>query len=218
MFSDFTLNWAIAPTDFSNGSIYSYFIFFTFVPMEKQVILDDQHVQLTMNRLAYQLIENHSDFSSTVLIGLQPRGIHVLERLKTILEEITQHSVTCGQLDITFYRDDFRRREKPLIPSATNIDFSIENKKVVLIDDVLYTGRTIRSGLDALLAFGRPTCVELLVLIDRRFQRDLPIQADYIGKAVDTLNSERVSVEWKESEGADKVMLFTPELNGTVKR
>ncbi|MBI3238584.1 MAG: bifunctional pyr operon transcriptional regulator/uracil phosphoribosyltransferase PyrR [Flavobacteriia bacterium] len=186
--------------------------------MEKQVILDDQHVQLTMNRLAYQLIENHSDFSSTVLIGLQPRGIHVLQRLKTILEEITQHSVTCGQLDITFYRDDFRRREKPLIPSATNIDFSIENKKVVLIDDVLYTGRTIRSGLDALLAFGRPTCVELLVLIDRRFQRDLPIQADYIGKAVDTLNSERVSVEWKESEGADKVMLFTPELNGTVKR
>jgi pyrimidine operon attenuation protein/uracil phosphoribosyltransferase len=194
------------------------FYFFTFVPMEKQVILDDQHVQLTMNRLAYQLIENHSDFASTVLIGLQPRGIHVLERLKTILEEITQHSVTCGQLDITFYRDDFRRREKPLIPSATNIDFSIENKKVVLIDDVLYTGRTIRSGLDALLAFGRPTCVELLVLIDRRFQRDLPIQADYIGKAVDTLNSERVSVEWKESEGADKVMLFTPELNGTVKR
>jgi pyrimidine operon attenuation protein/uracil phosphoribosyltransferase len=192
--------------------------FFNFVAMEKQVILDDQHVQLTMNRLAYQLIENHSDFSSTVLIGLQPRGIHVLQRLKTILEEITQHSVTCGQLDITFYRDDFRRREKPLIPSATNIDFSIENKKVVLIDDVLYTGRTIRSGLDALLAFGRPTCVELLVLIDRRFQRDLPIQADYIGKAVDTLNSERVSVEWKESEGADKVMLFTPELNGTVKR
>lgn len=192
--------------------------FYTFVAMEKQVILDDQLVQLTMNRLAYQLIENHDDFSSTVLIGLQPRGIHVLQRLKTILESITQHPVTCGQLDITFYRDDFRRRERPLIPSATNIDFSIENKRVVLIDDVLYTGRTIRSGLDALLAFGRPTCVELLVLIDRRFQRDLPIQADYVGKAVDTLNSERVSVEWKESEGADKVMLFTPEVNGTVKR
>ena len=186
--------------------------------MEKQVILDDQQVQLTMNRLAYQLIENHNDFSSTVLIGLQPRGIHVLGRLKSILEEITQHPITCGQLDITFYRDDFRRRERPLIPSATNIDFSIENKKVVLIDDVLYTGRTIRSGLDALLAFGRPNCVELLVLIDRRFKRDLPIQADYIGTAVDTLNSERVSVEWIESEGADKVMLFTPEVNGTVKR
>jgi pyrimidine operon attenuation protein/uracil phosphoribosyltransferase len=125
--------------------------------MEKQVILDDQQVQLTMNRLAYQLIENHDDFSSTVLIGLQPRGIHVLQRLKEILETITQQSVTCGQLDITFYRDDFRRREKPLIPNVTNIDFSIENKKVVLVDDVLYTGRTIRSGLDAMLAFGRPT-------------------------------------------------------------
>lgn len=164
-----------------------------------------------MNRLAYQLIENHDDFANTVLIGLQPRGIHVLERLKTILENITGHQITCGQLDITFYRDDFRRREKPLIPSATNIDFSIEGKKVVLMDDVLYTGRTIRSGLDALLAFGRPVCVELLVLIDRRFQRDLPIQADYVGQAVDTLNSERVSVEWKQIEGADKIVLFTPK-------
>lgn len=193
-------------------------VFCNFVPMEKQVILDDQQVQLTMNRLAYQIIENHTDFSSTVLIGLQPRGIQVLQRLKTILESVTGNEVTCGQLDITFYRDDFRRRERPIIPSATNIDFSIENKKVVLIDDVLYTGRTIRSGLDALLAFGRPTCVELLVLIDRRFQRDLPIQADYVGKAVDTLNSERVSVEWIETEGADKVLLFTPEANGTIKR
>lgn len=186
--------------------------------MEKQVILDDQQVQLTMNRLAYQLIENHNDFSSTVLIGLQPRGIQVLTRLKEILESITGHTVTCGQLDITFYRDDFRRTEKPLIPSVTNIDFSIENKKVVLVDDVLYTGRTIRSGLDALLAFGRPTCVELLVLIDRRFHRDLPIQADYSGKAVDTLNHERVLVEWKESEGKDNVILYTPDGNETAKR
>jgi pyrimidine operon attenuation protein / uracil phosphoribosyltransferase len=179
--------------------------------MEKQVILDDQQVQLTMNRLAYQLIENHDNFANTVLIGLQPRGIHVLERLKVILEKITGQQIVCGQLDITFYRDDFRRREKPLIPSATNIDFTIEGKRVVLIDDVLYTGRTIRSGLDALLAFGRPICVELLVLIDRRFQRDLPIQADYVGQAVDTLNSERVSVEWKQMEGADKIVLFTPK-------
>jgi pyrimidine operon attenuation protein/uracil phosphoribosyltransferase len=179
--------------------------------MEKQVILDDQQVQLTMNRLAYQLIENHDQFSSTVLIGLQPRGIHVLERLKRILESVLGHSVTCGQLDITFYRDDFRRREKPIIPSATNIDFTIEGKNVVLIDDVLYTGRTIRSGLDALLAFGRPNSVELLVLVDRRFQRDLPIQADYVGKSVDTLDTERVSVEWSQIEGSDKVVLFTPK-------
>lgn len=189
-----------------------------FVAMEKQVILNEHQVQLTMNRLAYQLIENHPDLSSTVFIGLQPRGIHVLVRLKQILEDITGQPITCGNLDITFYRDDFRRREKPLIPSTTNIDFSIEGKQVVMVDDVLYTGRTIRSGLDALLAFGRPKSVELLVLVDRRFQRDLPIQADYIGQAVDTLNSERVSVEWKEIEGTDKIILFTPEVNGTAQR
>ncbi len=185
--------------------------FAKFVSMEKQVILDEQQVQLTMNRLAYQLIENHDNFSNTVLIGLQPRGIFVLERLKEILENVRGEKVTCGQLDITFYRDDFRRREKPLIPSTTNIDFTIEGKNVVLIDDVLYTGRTIRSGLDALMAFGRPLRVELMVLIDRRFQRDLPIQADYVGKAVDTLDSERVTVEWKSSEGKDKIVLYTPE-------
>lgn len=138
----------------------------------------------------------------------------MLARLKSQLESILGTTVVCGNLDITFYRDDFRRRERPIIPSATNIDFVIEGKQVVLIDDVLFTGRTIRSGLDALLAFGRPKKVELLALIDRRFNRDLPIQADYVGKSVDTLSSERVSVEWKEIEGEDKVVLFTPDANG----
>lgn len=182
--------------------------------MEKQVILNSKHFELTLNRLCYQLIESHNDFSNSVLIGLQPRGVKVLDRLKTMLENITGNSIACGTLDITFYRDDFRRRERPPIPSATNIDFSIENKRVVLIDDVLYTGRTIRSGLDALLAFGRPSEVELLTLVDRRFKRHLPIQADYVGKTVDTLISERVSVEWKEIEGEDKVVLYTPNNNG----
>ena len=181
--------------------------------MEKQVILNAKHLELTLKRLSHELIESHNDFSDTVLVGLQPRGIHVVSKLKTILEEILGKTIVCGNLDITFYRDDFRRRERPLIPSITNIDFSIENKKVVLIDDVLYTGRTIRSGLDALLTFGRPSKVELLVIIDRRFKRDLPIQADYIGKTVDTLVSERVSVEWQETEGEDKVVLFTKESN-----
>jgi pyrimidine operon attenuation protein/uracil phosphoribosyltransferase len=178
--------------------------------MERQVILNEKQVDLTLRRLCYQLIETHNDFSNTVLIGFQPRGIHVLERLKNRLESILNHTVICGNLDITFYRDDIRRRERPIIPSVTNIDFDIENKNVVLIDDVLYTGRTIRSGLDALLAFGRPKKVELLTLIDRRFQRDLPIQADYVGFTVDTLASEKVSVEWEEIEGKDQVFLFTP--------
>jgi len=181
--------------------------------MEKQIILNTRHFELTLNRLCYELIETHNDFSETVLIGLQPRGVNVVSRLKKQLEAILGKEIICGNLDITFYRDDFRRRETPLIPSATNIDFVIENKKVVLIDDVLYTGRTIRSGLDALLAYGRPKKVELLTLIDRRFRRDLPIQADYVGKAVDTLISERVSVEWKEIEGEDKIVLYTPDTN-----
>lgn len=182
--------------------------------METQVILNSKHFELTINRLCYQLIEIHNDFSDTVLIGLQPRGINLLTRVKSRLEEILGKEVVCGNLDITFYRDDFRRRETPLIPSATNIDFDIENKNVVLMDDVLYTGRTIRAGLDALLAFGRPKKVELLTMIDRRFRRDLPISADYVGKTVDTLISERVSVEWTEIEGEDKVVLFTPDANG----
>ena len=179
--------------------------------MEKQVILNAKHLELTLKRLCHELIETHNDFSETVIIGLQPRGIHVVQRVKEQLENILDKELTCGSLDITFYRDDFRRRETPLIPSVTNIDFSIENKNIVLVDDVLFTGRTIRSGLDALLSFGRPKSVELLVLVDRRFRRDLPIDANYVGKAVDTLLSERVSVEWTEIEGQDKVVLYSKE-------
>lgn len=182
--------------------------------MERQVVLNSTHFELTIDRLCYQLIESHNNFENTVLIGLQPRGVNVVTRLKSTLEKILGVEITCGNLDVTFHRDDFRRRETPLIPSVTNIDFSIENKNVVLVDDVLFTGRTIRSGLDALLAFGRPSKVELLSFVDRRFKRDLPIQSDYVGITVDTLKSERVSVEWKEIEGEDKVILYTPESNG----
>ena len=181
--------------------------------MEKQVILNSKHLELTLKRLSHELIESHNNFSDTVLVGLQPRGIYVVSQLKKQLEIILKKEIVCGNLDITFFRDDFRRREKPLIPSITNIDFSLENKKVVLVDDVLYTGRTIRAGLDALLTFGRPSKVELLVLIDRRFRRDLPIQADYVGKMVDSLISERVSVEWQEIEGEDKIVLYTKDSN-----
>mgnify|MGYP000621808027 CR=1 FL=1 len=176
--------------------------------MEKQVILNPTHLDLTLKRLSHELIESHNDFSDTVLVGLQPRGIHVVTRLKSYLESILGKEVQCGNLDITFYRDDFRRREKPMIPSITNIDFSIENKRVILVDDVLYTGRTIRSGLDALLTFGRPSKVELLVLIDRRYSRDLPIQPDYRGRQVDAINDEKVKVCWNEQDGEDAVYLI----------
>jgi pyrimidine operon attenuation protein/uracil phosphoribosyltransferase len=176
--------------------------------MEKQVILNAKHLELTLKRLSHELIESHNDFSDTVLVGLQPRGIHVVTRLKEILEEILGKKIVCGNLDITFYRDDFRRRERPLIPSITNIDFSIENKKVVLIDDVLYTGRTLRAALDALHAFGRPQRTELLVLIDRRFRRELPIQPDYVGRHVDALDTEKVRLDWSPQGELESVSLI----------
>ena len=146
---------------------------------------------------------------------MQPRGIFLAQRIVTRIKEITKiQNLELGKLDITFYRDDFRTGNTLLRANETDIEFSLEHKRIVLVDDVLYTGRTIRSGLDALLAYGRTKKVELLTLIDRRFRRDLPIQADYVGKTVDTLVSERVSVEWKEIEGEDKIVLYTPEING----
>ncbi|MBX7093718.1 MAG: bifunctional pyr operon transcriptional regulator/uracil phosphoribosyltransferase PyrR [Flavobacteriales bacterium] len=181
--------------------------------MKPNEIVNSQLFSLLINRLCFQLIENHGDFSDSVIIGLQPRGIYLANRIKHRLEEITGTQIQTGALDITFYRDDFRRRDIPLLPSVTNIDFIIEGKKVILVDDVLYTGRTVRSGLDALIAYGRPKKVELLTLIDRRFTRQIPIQADYVGKWVDSLHSERVSVEWAETEGADKVILYTEKEN-----
>jgi pyrimidine operon attenuation protein/uracil phosphoribosyltransferase len=141
---------------------------------------------------------------------LQPNGVFLVNRLKKELEKIINKVVKTGALDITFFRDDFRRKEKPLIPSVTNIDFSLENKIVVLVDDVFFTGRTVRSGLDAIMTFGRPKSVEFLTLIERRFTQHLPIKADYIGQSIDTINEEKVSVRWKEEHGKDQILLYSP--------
>ena len=187
--------------------------------MAQKTLLNQRDCAVTLSRLCHQLNEVHVPWNRTVLVGLQPRGSKLLKALVHQLEsEFGTGPIEHGLLDITFHRDDFRRRETPLLPSITNIDFSIENKRIILIDDVLFTGRTIRAGLDALLTFGRPSQVQLLALIDRRFSRDLPIQADYIGKTVDTLTSERVAVEWKEIEGQDQVLLFTKEGNEAAQR
>ncbi|HSH66751.1 MAG TPA: bifunctional pyr operon transcriptional regulator/uracil phosphoribosyltransferase PyrR [Bacteroidia bacterium] len=176
--------------------------------MKPRIILDSKHIEITVTRLCYQLIEVHNDFSNSVIIGLQPRGIYLSQRIHKKLSDILRSkNIQCGSLDITFYRDDFRQKE--LIPNATELDFIIEDKNVILVDDVLYTGRTIRAGLDAMLAFGRPKDVELLVLIDRRLSRHLPIQAKYIGKTIDSIASEKVKVDWKETDGADKVTLLS---------
>jgi len=171
-----------------------------------KTILNEQQISLTIRRLARQVLENHLDLTDTVIIGLQPRGLYLSDK---IAEELTRNLagkvINYGILDITFYRDDVRREIK--VPNKTNIHFSIENKNVVLIDDVLYTGRTIRAALDALLDFGRPAKVELCVLIDRRFSRQLPIQPDYTGKVIDALLSQKVKVLWKEKDAATEVII-----------
>lgn len=171
-----------------------------------KTVLSQQQIVLTIKRLANQLIENHIDFSNTVLIGIQPRGISLSDRVVEELRKEALESLLYGKLDITFYRDDLRKGIH--MPNHTDIPFSIEGKNVVLLDDVLYTGRTIRAALDALMDFGRPNKVELLVLIDRRYSRQLPIQPDYVGKSIDSIISQKVRVIWKEKEGKDEVILM----------
>ena len=179
---------------------------------ENKVIINKTKFNIIVERLSHQLIENHGDFNHTVLIGVQPRGTHLSNRIhKKLSSLIANTEIKVGNLDITFYRDDFRRRKDPLEPQAIDIDFSIEDKHVVLIDDVLYTGRSVRSAMDALLVFGRPKSVELTVFIDRRFSRHLPIQPNYVGQKVDTIASEKVIVEWEETSGQDRVILINTE-------
>ncbi len=164
-------------------------------------------MSLTIKRLANQLLENHLSKETLFLIGLQPRGIFLSERIVSeIKKENRSIQLNYGKLDITFYRDDIRKELH--VPNKTEIDFSIEGRKVVLVDDVLYTGRTIRAALDALMDFGRPERVELLVLIDRRYSRQLPIQPDYTGKSIDSIISQKVKVMWQEKDGKDEVILI----------
>lgn len=177
--------------------------------MNQKVLLTSKEVNIILHRLACQLIEKHLDFSDTILIGIQPRGTFLAGRLKDLLEKEYQvPNIALGYLDITFFRDDFRRTNKPLEANKTQINFLVENKKVIFIDDVLYTGRSIRSALTAIQSFGRPSGIELLTLIDRRFSRDLPIQPDYRGRQVDAINGEKVKVCWKEQDGEDGVFLI----------
>jgi len=160
-----------------------------------KIILSEIELNLTINRLSFELIENHKTFENSVIIALQPRGVQLAKSIHNILEKNINSSIKLGLLDTTFFRDDFRRRKDVILPNKTEIRFSLEGKKVILIDDVLFTGRSIRSALDALISFGRPSLIELLVLIDRRFSRELPIQPTYIGKSIDVIDNEYVVVD-----------------------
>jgi len=178
--------------------------------MSQKVLLNSKEINIILHRLACQLIENHPGFEGTVIIGIQPRGVYMADRIVKVLEEdYGIKNIPNGQLDITFYRDDFRRSDKPLEANNTKIDFIVEDKHVVFIDDVLYTGRSIRAALTAIQSFGRPKSIELLTLIDRRFSRHLPIQPDYNGRQVDAINNEKVKVHWKENEGEDAVYVIS---------
>jgi len=171
-----------------------------------KTILNEQQLAITIQRLTHQVLENHLDLENTVLIGIQPRGVYFSNRIVAELkQQLPARTIPYGLLDITFYRDDVRKGLHEL--NQTDIPFSIEDKNVILIDDVLWTGRTIRAALDALLDFGRPAKVELCVLIDRRFSRELPISADYVGRTIDTFPSQKVKVYWKEKDERDEVVL-----------
>ena len=175
--------------------------------MSKKTLLNSKDIEIILHRLACQLIENHNDFSNTVLIGLQPRGSYLANRLSDLLKNKYQvKGVQLGLLDITFYRDDFRRRDAPLEANTTHVDFIIENKNVVIIDDVLFSGRTIRAALDALGEIGRPRTVQLAALVDRG-HRELPIKADFVGKNLPTAKAQTVRVLLGEIDGRDEVSI-----------
>jgi pyrimidine operon attenuation protein/uracil phosphoribosyltransferase len=179
--------------------------------MQKRLILNAELLSITVDRLCQQLIEKHSDFSNTVIIGLQSKGAIFSDIIVEHLESLAKVKISHGYLDTTFHRDDFRRREVPPRANATKIDFLIEDKNVILVDDVLYTGRSVRAAMDAMLAYGRPAKVEFLTLINRKYSRDLPIEPDYVGRDVNTIESQKVLVQLGEGV-QNKVWLINEEV------
>ena len=175
-----------------------------------RIILNKERFALTIDRLCHQLIEKYDTFDNTCLIGIQEGGVPLSNRIHGRLKEILGISdIQFGKLDITFYRDDFRIREKPLKASKTDLEFSLDDQNVVLMDDVVYTGRTIHAAMTALNDFGRPRQVQLVAMVDRRFNRHLPIQSNYIGLTMDALDQAYVKVEWAEKEGQDRILMFS---------
>ncbi len=177
-----------------------------------RTILKEKPFRLTLERLSHQIIESYDSFDDVCIIGIQERGVILAEKIAELVKKNAKlKNLTYGKLDITFYRDDFRSRDTPLKASNTDIDFSIDGKSIILIDDVLYTGRSVHAAMSALQDHGRADRVELLTLVDRRFNRHLPIKADYVGLTVDSIDEAYVKVEWEHIDGKNRVLLYTPK-------
>ena len=177
---------------------------------EKAWILDKESIDKTLERLAHEIIEKAEDMDKVALVGIKNRGAYLAERLAGKISKISSRRPFIGALDITLYRDDLTQASEQPVVHATEIDFDINGLKIILIDDVLYTGRTVRCALDALIDYGRPGSIELAVLVDRG-HRELPIRADYVGKNVPTSSSEVVEVRLAECDGKDEVVIGEKE-------
>ena len=174
-----------------------------------KVILNEKRFVLTLERICQQLVERYDDFEDVCIIGMQERGAILSDRIVSMLRAKGFSNFKYGKLDISFHRDDFRRRSNPIAPSKTEIDFIIEEKDVLLIDDVLYTGRSVHAAMSALQQFGRPNRIELLALVDRRFNRHFPIKTDFVGITVDAIDDAYVKVEWSHMNGKDQIKFFS---------
>lgn len=181
------------------------------MPNNGKILLSSDHTRLILKRFALELIEKHQSFQDTAIIGLQPRGIELAHALKKEIEQLIGEQIKFGELDHTFFRDDIGRGEIH-IPKPSKINFSTENLNIIIIDDVLFTGRSVRSAMDAVMSFGRPKRIELLVLVERLFERELPIKPDFYGVLVDSRNTNNyVRVEWQASNEVQVWLLENKE-------
>ena len=179
---------------------------------KKKVLMDEGLLEVVIQRLCHQLVENYSPFEKFILIGLQPRGVDFLKELSAHLKKLYPNiEIPTGIIDPTFYRDDFRRGDKQLLAHPTKIPVNLDDYKVLLVDDVLFTGRTIRAGLEAMMEYGRPSSIDLMVLINRKFSRQLPIEPLFIGKSIDHYDAQRVRVIWKNEDNDSSQVLLAQE-------
>jgi pyrimidine operon attenuation protein/uracil phosphoribosyltransferase len=176
---------------------------------DKEIVMDEETLERALTRITHEILERNQGVKDLVLIGIRTGGVYLAERIRDKIEQIERVQVPSGIIDITLYRDDFAvGLPRPLV-GKTEIPFPLKDKKVILVDDVLYTGRTVRAAMDALIDFGRPQFIQLAVLIDRG-HRELPIQADYVGKKIRTAPREAVTVTFRELEGQDRVVVQEP--------